>query len=59
MKNIYINNAGDKAISIGEKSDMNVDGLVIKNSAIGIASNSPQNPQIPPKINTAIMINTG
>ena len=33
--------------------------IALKKVAIGIANNKPQKPQIPPKINTAVIIKTG
>jgi len=38
LNNIDINQAGDKAISAGEKSVINIKKLIIKNSKIGVAS---------------------
>ena len=38
IKNLEIENIGDKAISAGEKSTITADSIKIKNSKIGIAS---------------------
>ena len=38
MNNIKVDGAGDKAISVGEKSYMKITNLEIRNASIGIAS---------------------
>jgi len=38
IKEIFTNNCGDKAISVGEKSKLNINKLNVSNSKIGIAS---------------------
>ena len=38
VKNIFANNIGDKGISVGEKSNINLENIQIQNSSIAIAS---------------------
>jgi len=38
LKNVFINGAGDKGLSVGENSEMNVDQIKIKKAEIAIAS---------------------
>ena len=38
FQNVYIDSVGDKGVSAGEKSTFFGDGIIIKNSAIGLCS---------------------
>ena len=43
LNNITINSIGDKGISVGEKSDIKISNLKIKNASIGVASKDLSN----------------
>ena len=38
IKNVKLKNCGDKAVSVGEMSNMDIDKLIVENSVTGVAS---------------------